>query len=67
MNVSKKWKQTKTERKVLKHLVKAWNAWVELKHEHPAAVPEFQQALHTCEYLVGMRQIARVDKTWSSR
>ena len=59
--------RTPAEQEVLDHLVKAWNAWIKLEHKHPQAQGEFCQAIHTCQYLIGMRQIARIDKTWSPR
>jgi len=61
-------KPTEIEAKVLEHLKQAWNNWITLEHLHPDAVPEFRHALHMCQYLVGMRQLARVDReTWVQR
>jgi len=59
---------TEIEAKVLEHLKQAWNNWITLEHLHPDAVPEFRHALHMCQYLVGMRQVARVDRdNWVQR
>ena len=60
-------KRTKQEQKCLNHLALAWNAWCKLEHKHPNASEEFCSAIHICQYLVGMRQLARVDKTWNKR
>lgn len=65
--LSKVAQRTPGEQEVLDHLVAAWNAWIKLQHEHPQASGEFCQAIHTCQYLTGMRQIARIDKTWTPR
>ena len=66
-HIPKAAQRTPDEQEVLNHLVKAWNAWTRLKHEHPQATGEFCQAIHACQYLVGMRQIARIDDSWSPR
>jgi hypothetical protein len=63
----KKHKRTNDEDDVLKHLRKAWNAWNRMEHKHPDSIGEFRHAIHTCQYLVGMRQISRVDKSWEPR
>ena len=62
-----KFKRTKNEEKVLVHLEKAVKAWSKLEHQHPMANDEFVRGIHICQYLIGMRQIARIDNRWSPR
>jgi hypothetical protein len=59
--------RTKDEQDVLDHLAAAWNSWCRIKHRDPDTKTEFRHAIHMCQYLVGMRQIARADKSWMPR
>jgi len=52
------------EKKVLEHLVHAWNAFVELPTQHPDDNEEFRHALHSIQNLIGVRRIRRIDDNW---
>lgn len=59
---------TKGEHEVLMHLSAAWNAFCKLDHLHPSEVPEMQDAIHTAQYLIGVRVAARANpEMWTPR
>ena len=43
---------TDGERRVMDHLVVAWNLYVGLPRDHPDDVPDFKDAIHTCQRIV---------------
>ena len=50
--------ESETEKKVMKHLVAAWNTFMELDYQHPQDQPDFCNAIHVCQRILAMR-IAR--------
>jgi len=52
--------EEKKEKEVLRHLVNAWNDFIELPEMHPSDKEEFQHCLHQLQYLIGIREIRRL-------
>ena len=48
----------KNEKACLDSIVKAYNLFTELDRQHPNELIDFTNAIHTCQYIIGMR-IAR--------
>jgi len=50
---------TEQEGKVMDALVTAWNEFTKLKVQHPSDVPDFVNAIHVCQQILGMRILQR--------
>jgi len=57
---------TEMEKECLKHLVDAWNCFVQLEGKHPSDNPEFCDAIHAAQKMLALRVARRVDTdVWS--
>ena len=50
---------TEQEGKVMDALVTAWNEFQKLRVQHPSDIPDFVNAIHTCQQILGMRILQR--------
>ena len=50
---------TEQEGKVMDALVSAWNQFTKLEVQHPSDVPDFANAIHQCQQILGMRVLQR--------
>jgi hypothetical protein len=58
---------TDPEKKVLEHLVGAWNAFQSLDDQHPDDQAEFRHSLHHLQMMISWRVARRVDPLiWGS-
>ena len=50
---------TPEELKIAKHIVEAWNGFINLKPSHPNDKMEFHQGIHILQKTLGMRVLRR--------
>lgn len=50
---------TEQEGKVMDALNFAWNGFIKLEVQHPSDVPDFTNAIHQCQQVLGMRILQR--------
>lgn len=56
---------TKKEKKVLKHLAKAWNKFLKLPIQHDDDIDEFRHGIHNLQRLLAIREARRHDDYWT--
>lgn len=47
------------ENQINDHLVQAWNLFISSKQTHPSDVKDFNNGIHLCQYIMGMRLLRR--------
>jgi len=52
---------------VANHLREAWNAFVKLPVQHDDDVSEFRHAIHSLQYLLGIRAMRRIHSGWTNK
>ncbi len=52
------------EKKVLDHLVDAWNEFVKLPVMHPDDNDEFRHSFHNLQRIIGIRALRRESNDW---